>query len=54
MDNDDLEAAKKLFTRSAEIDRELEDWENYLVSRSLAARCSVLGAGSLEELRRKG
>jgi hypothetical protein len=51
MDNDDLEAAKNLFGRSAEIDRELEDWENYLVSRSLAARCSVLGAGSLEELR---
>jgi hypothetical protein len=53
MKNDDLEAARKLFTVSAEIARELEDWGNYLASRSLAVRCNVLGAGSLEELRRR-
>jgi hypothetical protein len=51
MDNDDLEAARKLFTISAEIDRELEDWDNYLACRSWTMRCSVLGAESLEELR---
>jgi hypothetical protein len=51
MDNDDLEAARKLFTISAEIDRELEDWENYLACRSWTMRYSVLGAESLEELR---
>jgi len=51
MDNDDLEAARKLFTVSAEIYRELKYGVNYLSSRLLATRCSVLGAESLEELR---
>jgi len=51
MHNDDLEAARKLFTVSAEIYRELKVRENYLSSRSWATRCSVLGAKSLEELR---
>jgi hypothetical protein len=49
--DDDLEAARKLFTVSAEIDRELKEQGNYLVCRSWATRCSVLGAESLEELR---
>jgi hypothetical protein len=51
MRNDDLEAAREFFKSSAEIYGELEAWEDYLASRSLAVRCSVLGAGSLEELR---
>jgi hypothetical protein len=53
MKNDDLEAAKKLFERSKEISEELKGWEDYLACRSLAVRCSVLGAGSLEELRER-
>jgi len=53
MHNDDLEAARELFNRSAEIARELEEWEDYLAGRSRAVRCSALGAGSLEELRRR-
>ena len=51
MGNDDLEAARKLFTVSALINRELKEQGNYLVCRSQATRCSVLGAKSLEELR---
>ena len=51
MDNDDLEAAKEIFESAAAIDRELESWGNYLAARSRAARCSVLKAGSLEELK---
>jgi predicted metal-dependent hydrolase len=50
MDNEDLEAARKLFTVSAEIYRELEDQGNYWLCRLWAACCSVLGAESLEEL----
>jgi hypothetical protein len=50
MGNDDLKAARKLFTISALINRELKHWVNYLNSRSWATRCSVLGAESLEEL----
>jgi hypothetical protein len=38
MDNDELEAAEKLFESSAAIARELEHWENYLAARSQAAR----------------
>lgn|GEM_PF-921168 len=51
--NDDLEAAEELFESSAALCRELENWENYLAARSLAARCSVLKAGSLEELKER-
>ena len=51
MHNDDLEAARELFEKSAEIDRELEEWGSYLICRLLAARCGVLGARNLEELR---
>jgi len=51
MDNDDLDAAKKLFESVAAIRRELESWDNYLTARSWATRCSVLKAGSLEELK---
>ena len=51
MRNDDLEAAREFCKSSAEIYGELEAWEDYLASRSLAVRCSVLGAGSLKELR---
>jgi hypothetical protein len=51
MNNDDLDVAKKLFESVAAIRRELESWDNYLTARSLATRCSVLKAGSLEELK---
>ncbi|MCC6049741.1 MAG: hypothetical protein LM580_03490 [Thermofilum sp.] len=51
MSNGDLEAAEELFESAAAIYRELGIWENYLAARSLAARCNVLKAGSLEELR---
>ncbi|MCC5998493.1 MAG: hypothetical protein LM573_05385, partial [Thermofilum sp.] len=51
MDNDELEAARELFTVSAEINKELKEQGNYLNSRSWTMRCSVLGAESLEELR---
>jgi hypothetical protein len=50
MDNDDLEAARELFERAAEIAGELEEWENYLAGYSWSIRCSVLSAGSLEEM----
>jgi len=53
MDNDDLEAARKLFTVSAEIYRELKYWVNYLDSHLRATRCSVLVAKNLEELRER-
>jgi hypothetical protein len=53
MDNDDLDAAEELFESAAAIDRELKHWGNYLAARSLAARCSVLKAGSLEELKER-
>jgi hypothetical protein len=53
MENDDLEAARKLFETSAGIAIKLEEWENYLACSSRSVRCSVLGAGSLEELRGK-
>jgi hypothetical protein len=53
MENNDLEAASELFRTSAEISEELKDWGRHLASRSLAVRCSMLGAGSLEELRRR-
>jgi hypothetical protein len=52
-DDDGLDAAEELFESSAAIDRELESWGNYLAARSLAARCSALKAGSLEELRER-
>jgi hypothetical protein len=52
MDNDRLEAARELFKKSAEIDRELEGLKNYLVDYSMSIGCSMLGAGNLEELRR--
>jgi hypothetical protein len=52
MNIDDLDAAEKRFESSAVIARELESW-NYLAARSLAACCSVLKAGSLEELRER-
>ena len=51
MENNELEAARELYRRSAEIAKELKHWEHYLTSCSLAERCRVLGAGSLEELR---
>jgi hypothetical protein len=51
--NDDLETARELFEKSAEIYKELEHWGNYLVSRSLGTRCDVLNARSLEELRKR-
>ena len=51
--NDDLDAAEKLFESSAAIRRELKSWGNYLAARSLAAGCSVLKAGSLEELKER-
>jgi hypothetical protein len=50
--NDRLEAARELFKKSAEIDRELEGLKNYLVDYSMSIGCSMLGAGNLEELRR--
>jgi hypothetical protein len=53
MDNDDLDAAEELFESDAAIARELESWDNYLAARSRAARCSVLKAGSLEELKER-
>jgi hypothetical protein len=53
MDNDDLDAAEKLFESSAAICRELKSWDNYLAARSRAASCSVLKAGSLEELKER-
>jgi hypothetical protein len=53
MGSDDLDAAEELFESVAAIDRELEDWENYLTARSQAARCNVLKAGSLEELKER-
>jgi hypothetical protein len=53
MNIDYLEAAEKLFEIAAAIYRELENWENYLAARSRAARCSVLKAGSLEELKER-
>jgi hypothetical protein len=51
MDNGGLDAAEELFESSAVIARELERWDNYLADLSLAACCSVLKAGSLEELK---
>lgn len=56
--NDDLEVARKFFRRSAEIERELER-RGYCVascslsSRSLVARCYILSARNLEELRKR-
>jgi hypothetical protein len=51
MDSDNLEAAERLFESAAAITRELGIWESYLADLSLATRCSVLKAGSLEELK---
>jgi len=51
MDNDDLEAAKKFFEEAAETRRGLGDWFDYLAARSRATRCSMLQAGSLEDLK---
>jgi len=51
MINDDLEAAKRFFEESAEISRELEDWFDYLIDCSRATCCSLLRAGSLEDLK---
>jgi hypothetical protein len=53
MNIDYLDAAEKLFESAAAIRRELESWDNYLAARSWAARCSVLKAGSLEELKER-
>jgi hypothetical protein len=53
MDSGDLEAAEELFESAAAIYRERGDWESYLASRSRAACCSVLRAGSLGELRER-
>ena len=53
MANDDLEAAERLFESAAVIARERGSWEGYLAARSRAARCSVLKAGSLGELRER-
>jgi hypothetical protein len=53
MINGDLEATEKLFESAAAIARERGIWENYLASRSLAAHCNVLKAGSLEELKER-
>jgi hypothetical protein len=52
-DNDELDAAEELFESVAAIYRELESWDNYLAARSRAASCSVLKAGSLEELKER-
>ncbi|MCC6050101.1 MAG: hypothetical protein LM580_05315, partial [Thermofilum sp.] len=51
--NDNLEAAERLFESAAAIYEELRNWGNYLAARSLAARCSVLRAKSLDELRER-
>jgi hypothetical protein len=51
MANDDLEAARELFEKSAKIYGEYELWGNYLTCRLMAARCGVLSAENLEELR---
>jgi hypothetical protein len=50
--NDDLDEAEKLFENAAAIAKEYDIWMKVLVNRSLAARCSVLKAGSLNELRK--
>jgi hypothetical protein len=49
--NDDLEAAQEIFKEAVEIRREIEDWFDYLIARSMATRCSLLRARSLEDLK---
>jgi hypothetical protein len=51
--NDDLEAAKEFFEGAAEISRELEDWFDYLFYRSRVTCCSLIRAGSLEDLKNR-
>jgi len=51
LDNDDLEAAKRFFEEAAETHRGLGDRLNYLINRSMATRCSLLRARSLEDLK---
>ena len=50
-ENDDLEAAKRFFEEAAETSRRLGDWFDYLIDRSRVTRCSLLRAGSLEDLK---
>jgi len=50
LDAEKLEEAAGEFEKVAEIDRKLEQWDNYLVDRSLALRARVLAAGSWEKL----
>ena len=50
LDAGKLEEAAKEFEKTAEIDRKLERWEGYLVSRSSALKARVLAAKSWKEL----
>ena len=50
LDTDKLEEAAKEFEKAADMSRKLEEWGNYLTTRSLALRARVLAAKSWEEL----
>jgi len=50
LDAGKLEEAAKEFEKSAEINRKLKLWRNYLAARDLALRASVLAAKSWKEL----
>jgi tetratricopeptide (TPR) repeat protein len=50
LDAGKLEEAAKEFEKSAEINRKLKLWRNYLAARDLALRARVLAAKSWEEL----
>jgi len=50
LDTDKLEETAKEFEKAADMSSKLEEWENYLTTRSLALRARVLAANSWEEL----